>query len=159
MHLGPHRVQTYPGLMARVLTFVAALLAVIAGAGSALAWIGSNLGTLALVICGMLLFAFFGGALSVELDERSVPPRRQRLIYGALMLVALIFGLAGSVAQELGLAALYVYVAVLASPLFWWAYQRDKWQHKECPDCCERIKAGARVCPYCRYEFAPLDST
>jgi archaellum biogenesis protein FlaJ (TadC family) len=159
MHPCPHRVQTYPGLMARMLSFVAALLAVTAGVGSALAWIGSNLGTSAIGVCGVLLVACFGGLVSMDMAERGIPSHRQRRVFGALMIGALASSIAASVAQEMGLVALYVYVAFMASPLFWWAYQRDKRQHKECPDCCERIKAGARVCRYCGYEFAPLDST
>ena len=43
----------------------------------------------------------------------------------------------------------YLYVSLAAIPIFWLLYQLDRQNHRECPMCCERIKAGARICRYC----------
>lgn len=43
----------------------------------------------------------------------------------------------------------YVYVALFAIPIVALLYQLDSVNHKECPMCCERIKARARICRYC----------
>lgn len=43
----------------------------------------------------------------------------------------------------------YVYASLAAIPIFWLLYQLDRQSHRECPMCCERIKARARICRYC----------
>jgi hypothetical protein len=35
------------------------------------------------------------------------------------------------------------------------AHLRRRAAHKPCPDCAEQVNADARVCPYCKWRFAP----
>jgi hypothetical protein len=47
----------------------------------------------------------------------------------------------------------YAYAAVSSLPLVWLAYRLEARRYKACPDCCETVRAGARVCRYCRHAF------
>ena len=73
--------------------------------------------------------------------------------------VGVIFGVGVAFVADrggvVGYAMGYLYIAVAAIPLCWWAYRSDEANHKLCPDCRERIRTDARVCRHCGYEFWP----
>jgi len=55
--------------------------------------------------------------------------------------------------HTLRLIAAIVYASALVIPLATAVYLNERATHKECPDCCERVKAKANVCRYCGYRF------
>jgi hypothetical protein len=138
----------------RIFVFICALVALIAGLGSGMAWVNGHASPIVVGLIGALL-CFWGlgvVALLTGVGERlgTVGTTWALLPLG----VALFFGVTfvadkGAVGYALG----YLYIAAAAIPLFWWAYRSDKANHKPCPDCCERIKGDARICRYCGYEF------
>jgi hypothetical protein len=132
----------------RAISFLAGLIAVIAGLGSGLAWLnGHTLPQLVFTVATVLIT--FPLAL-ILINEYRV---KTRTGYGIGILAGSIFGAVGPAAAHS--EAVYVYVAVGAFPMCWLHYQYDKQQHKKCPDCCETVKSEARVCRYCLYEFRP----
>jgi uncharacterized membrane protein YfcA len=136
--------------MSKAVSFLAGLLAVIAGAGSALVWLGDNASPLVVVASGMVLYGSAFGLLWEWLEKRNVVGLR---VWGLLALGTFIAGYLASRVADAGRVELYLYVSVGAVTAFWFAYQLDQLRSKECPDCCEAVKAGARVCRFCGYEF------
>jgi hypothetical protein len=56
--------------------------------------------------------------------------------------------------ENVGLLVLSTVVfAAVAGPLALDLYKADKASRKQCPDCCEWVKAEARVCRYCGYRW------
>lgn len=140
--------------MTRPITFLAALCAVVAGLGSGFVWLEHHVSTQVVVLSGLGLFCISGGLVAGELAELDKWPWPFTTPLSLLVGVGLGF-LAG--ALEHNIAASYVYVAAAALPLVWIAYRRETRRYKKCPDCCEPVRVGARVCRYCRYAFRPPD--
>ena len=132
--------------MARTLSFLAALIAVIAGLGSALARVMEEGSWEAGVYIGLALYIAAGFAML--LSDRFTAAHCAVYAVGGLggFLSAVLLG-------EHEVVVAYIYVALGAIPVFWVAYQVDKAGRKECPDCCQAVNAKARICHYCLYEF------
>jgi uncharacterized membrane protein YfcA len=146
----------------KIIGFLAALIAVIAGVGSALGWLGKHVDSSAIVVSGLLVATVTAMTFYDLVEQR--PSGRPRWFVPTSFGVAFGVGVLGAVAEDIGRGALYVYVALVAAPGFWAAYKLDQQRYKECPDCCESVKANARVCRHCRYEFfrasdRPKDAT
>jgi hypothetical protein len=139
--------------MGRFIGFLAGLIAVIAGFGAGLAWLSAHVSPTAVIAAGSALY--LGAIIYVvgQMELRGGPALRT---YALLVGGTFIAGVLASSAESAGGAALYVYAAAGAIPVFWVAYDLDKKAHKDCPECGESVKESARICRYCRYEFWAL---
>ena len=79
--------------------------------------------------------------------------RRVALTAMAVILVGtfLLYAIGGSELALIGVATAYISTSM--APLAWDLYEQDKASRKRCPDCCEDVKAGARVCRYCGHRW------
>jgi hypothetical protein len=141
----------------RTIGFLSALAAVIAAVGTAIGWLNANVSGETVYFTGLALTAGSVGLMAPLMSSRGLGgwpyAVRCAAICAAMAATAVVAGLVAFDSWEHVTA--YVYVAIAAVPLFWDAYQLDKANHKPCPDCCESVKRKARVCRFCRYEFAP----
>jgi hypothetical protein len=139
--------------MGRALGYLAALIAVIAGVGSALTWLADHAGSIAVVTCGSACLGLGVSALMARRDRlRRTKRTGLRHVTALSVLLAVNIPLT-RFAEHSGTAALYGYVALAATPIVGWAYLIDRERHKTCPDCCEAVKVMARVCRFCGYDF------
>lgn len=68
-------------------------------------------------------------------------------------LVVVLGRVIGGSGDLVALGGAAVVIALATWPLAWDLYERDKASRKVCPDCCEEVKVGARVCRYCGYRW------
>jgi hypothetical protein len=140
----------------RTIGFLSALAAVIAAVGIGIGWIHSHVSGDTVYFTGLALLTLSIAVMGLLMHHRRLMGRayavRVAAIIAAMVVTGVVAGLVAFDSWEHITA--YVYVAVAAIPLFWDAYQHDKEAHKQCPDCCESVKSGARVCRFCRHVFA-----
>jgi hypothetical protein len=140
--------------LGRRLTLMATLIAVTAGFGRGLVWLSENVSTLAVAGCGFVLWC---AVLFLVIEGI------QGLTWRGLGRVILIGILGTAAAEEFVMwaepypLAMYAFTAAGAIPTLWLLDRQDKRAHKKCPDCCETVKAEARVCRYCRHKFSTLN--
>lgn len=152
--------------------FVTSAVGVVGGIGTSTAWLKANVSPRAahLAALGILIVSAGIVALLALPLWRSAPPASEItshgrwpsaghyklwhwLVFTGVLALAMLSNAefisprtSGNVADYI---TAYFYVSLAAIPIFWLLYQRDKEAHRECPMCCERIKARARICRYC----------
>jgi hypothetical protein len=140
---------------ARVGAFLTGAVGVVAGFVSGTKWIYAHASPeLAYVVALMTLVVAAGivGFLALwRLSERY--KLRHWWSYVGVQLVALplIWGLVNWLTspKDTFYVMAWVFVAFAVAPISWLSYQLDNANHKQCPMCCERIKARARICRHC----------
>jgi peptidoglycan/LPS O-acetylase OafA/YrhL len=143
---------------ARAIAFLAGLVAVVAGLVSVVDWLNTRVSGAVLVLIGGAAVAaclLVGNEFLHELIQRK-PERYTRRHFWLYAYV--LPAVTGFVVTGLGLRLgdrFFVYGAVSLGviPISWLAYELNQARHKPCRDCCERIKADARICPHCGHEF------
>jgi Uncharacterised protein family UPF0547 len=146
----------------RICASAAGLISAAVAAGRAVA--GTGLLTAVYESAGWLGAAYMGCAV-IFMMRLAWRARRRRLLaaiygLGALACAFSIFGwvaavhqesdkIAGAIVGGVGFSGVAGYYAIDAA-------ERRARSRKQCPDCCETIKAAARVCPFCGYRFNEL---
>ena len=141
---------------ARLAAFLSALIAVVASFGSALAWINTHVSDDVVYVIGLsilVLLYVVSGALTTKVGYSGaiILLLTVVLVVSEFLLAVLSSALVSDAAW--GYVMAYGFVALGALPTLWVVHKLDEQSHKQCPDCCERVRAAARVCRYCRYEF------
>ena len=148
--------------MDRAVTFLTRLIAVVAAVGTGLSWLNEHGSPEAVVFCGGALFGLpLCWIIFRKLDRQSFT---DPVAFFLLLATSAVVGIGGTLAADAGDPVyLYAYAALGALPTFWvWDMvekERHEQKHKQCPDCCETVKAKARVCRFCGYEFRPREVT
>jgi peptidoglycan/LPS O-acetylase OafA/YrhL len=144
----------YDRVVARIVAFLASFIAVVAGVGQAVGWMTDHVSPLVIAIGFFVVFwTPIAGFLLVLLGRNSeiiaeaVPYLKALAVLWIAAVLCLVLSSRGSSvgAYAVGVAS--------AAPIIWLAYMVDKYSHRECPDCAERVKSQARVCRYCGYRF------
>jgi hypothetical protein len=141
--------------LARLVTLLASAVGVVASVGSGTAWLYSHVSSGIAYLAALLILAV-AIAVSGFLAFRRLTGRyklRHWWLYVAVqasgMLLTWAVVSSGSSQATTEYAMAYVFAGLAVLPVVWLSYQLDKANHKICPMCCERIKAGARICRYC----------
>jgi hypothetical protein len=131
------------------------MIGVVAGVGSGIAWVHENASSgliYGVAFVALAVSELYVGWLVFGPLKRHYKRWHWRLFIGVQLAASiLIFGLvswrASTRVTDYVLAC--VFVALGAIPIFGLSYQLDRDTHKQCLMCCERIKAGARICRFC----------
>ena len=154
--------------MARAFGFLASFVAVVAGCVALVRWLdtlGVQTAFIVLVVF-VVTFTLIGvrvalarvgllpweGATQTWAESHPVAARRGLGAELAVAFIAFAFYVAFD-AEGMALISATALFAGIAGPLVFDLYGKDKASRKACPDCCEEVKAGARVCRYCGYRW------
>jgi hypothetical protein len=119
--------------------------------GSGFVWLQHHVSNHAIVLVGA---AFFVASMAIIGASVSKPSIAWKLL---LTLIGGVGSGALAASLEHNVIGSYAYVTATALPIVWIAYKHESRRYKECPECCESVRAGARVCRYCHSAFAPAD--
>ncbi len=145
----------YGARVGRALGFVASFISVVAGCLALVRWLDSqdiSLVAIAVVILGIsvVLLVIRSRAMA---EFAQAPP----IIYVSAASGAFVTALSDidDTATRDRLTFLFAtgMFVFTAGPLAKDLYEKDKLSRKSCDDCCETVKADARVCRHCGYEF------
>jgi hypothetical protein len=141
---------------AKAAAFVTGSLAVATALGSGVAWLNDRFSPAVLYFVGLTIFCFGAfaivGFLAFGRLASYYKLRHFFLYAGAQMVLALlVFKILGAYRTETFTNYFMAYFFVFAGvvPILGLSYQLDRENHKECPMCCERIRAKARICRHC----------
>jgi hypothetical protein len=149
----------------RAVGFLASFVAVVGGCVAFVRWLDSEDVPSAWVV---IAIAAVGAAL-IWIRKTLIPADQSAFVGWQVKHMSLAWGLWGVVTGaglaviagrdggfvELGGAT--VIFATGTGILMWDLYERDKASRKVCPDCCEQVKVGARICRYCGYRWTVAD--
>jgi hypothetical protein len=141
-----------------MLGFLASFLSVVAACVALVRWLDTQDVSSYVIALVVVTMATALWALTLIIENRASPDIKFRGLRGPW--VPLAFGVAGLAVAYLGfeipivgvLIAAAVFV-LAAGPLVFDLYEVDKASRKPCPDCCESVKVGARVCRYCGHRW------
>jgi hypothetical protein len=98
---------------------------------------------------------------SVFVAWRRSKPAHESGLWWAFAAAAAVIAIGGAIGGGRGdlvpLVGAAMWFSVCTGPLVWDLYEKDKASRKQCPDCCEEVKVGARVCRYCGYRWRDAD--
>jgi hypothetical protein len=137
----------------KALVLAAALVAVVTGVGAGFSWLHHHVSHETFVVWGFCLCAFMWKGVTAFSKQLGVN-ERIRASAGSIVFNLVIMGELLFWQNDATINYLVVGLG-FGIPSVWVLYQFDKLTHKLCPECCETVKVGARICRYCRYEFAP----
>lgn len=137
--------------MARLAATIASLVAAVAALGSAVNWLSDNLGDLSIAIAGITVAMTIAVAWLIVASETH--NRRYEAYFVVTLAVAFLTGVFGDPDLQREIGFLVATAALL--PVAVELYLRDRRSRTRCPDCCEEIRADARVCKHCGFRVAP----
>jgi hypothetical protein len=140
---------------ARAGAFVTGAAGVVGAIGAGTGWLYAHVSSRAVYLVGLLILAVAAGIIGylafVRLRGRY--KRRHWWYFVGVLIITMVVTSEvlrshnSTRVTEFVLA--YVFVGLAVIPIFWLSFQLDAATHKQCPMCCERIKAPARICRYC----------
>lgn len=149
---------------ARVAAFITGTAGVVAALGTATNWLGSHFSPDLVYYVGVTILAV-GTTYAWFLFHFPLKGRYRIWVWRLYMLavLAVIFVGIGAIRanfthNETAYSMAYVYAGLAVIPVFWLSYQLDRTNHRECPMCCERIKAGAQICRHCGSSVPKVES-
>jgi hypothetical protein len=132
----------------RAVGFIAAATAAVSGILALTSWANQHVSPDVIAWTALVLY----GAASAFLLPKPDNPRRRDIAVQLIFYLAV--GAFGTFAAKSHLGAL-LFTGVGFLPIIFLLYRYDERTHKTCPDCAERVSSAARICRYCRHEFAP----
>lgn len=139
------------GTVNKAIVLVTGLLAILTAVGGGFTWVHHHVSIFAWLMIGLAAcsatWGTVGGFALGKVRDHGLRPFIAIYVSDLVISAAIVL-----LARNAFLAPLSVGLG-FAIPSVGVLYWYDKLTHKKCPECSERVKAGASVCRYCHHEF------